>query len=140
MERILALDIGDVRIGIAVSDPFGTYALPVETYTRKNIKTDIEYILKIACEKCATKIVCGLPVNFDGSPSIQTDKTGHFIDRLKAVTEIPVETIDERFTTVEAENELINASGMKRKDRKKCVDSLAATYILESYLNSHKKA
>ncbi len=138
MDRILALDIGDVRIGFAVSDPFGTYALPLETYTRKNIKTDLEYVLKLAKEKCATKLVCGLPVNFDGTPSIQTDKTGHFIDRLKEVTDVPVETVDERFTTVEAENELISSANMTRKNRKKCVDSLAATFILESYLNSHK--
>lgn len=134
----MALDIGNVRIGLAVTDPFGGYALPLETYTRKNIKTDLEYILSLAKEKCAKKFVCGLPLNADGTPSEQTDKTAHFIERLKGVTDLEVVTIDERWTTVEAENELIDRN-VSRSGRKKCIDSLAATFILEDYLSSLKK-
>ena len=96
MERFLALDIGDKRIGIAVSDPFNTYALPLKTYFRKNLRTDIPEIVKIIKEKEITTIVCGLPVNFDGSPSIQTTKTAYFIDRLRENVDIPVITVDER--------------------------------------------
>jgi putative Holliday junction resolvase len=78
VERFLCLDIGDKRIGVAVSDPFNSYALPVETYHRKNLKTDLERICAYVKEKCATALVCGLPVNFDGTPSIQTQKAQFF--------------------------------------------------------------
>ena len=138
MERFLALDIGDKRIGIAVSDPFNTYALPLKTYFRKNLRTDIPEIVKIIKEKEITTIVCGLPVNFDGSPSIQTTKTAYFIDRLRENVNIPVITVDERCTTVEAERVLIEED-MSRKERKNYVDAIAATYILEGYLNNKNK-
>ena len=65
MERFLCLDIGDKRIGVAVSDPFNSYSLPVTTYNRKNLRTDLDGIEKIIKEKGATALVCGLPVNFD---------------------------------------------------------------------------
>ncbi|MBR2615010.1 MAG: Holliday junction resolvase RuvX [Clostridia bacterium] len=136
--RILALDIGDKRIGLAISDPFNSYALPLKTYFRKNLKTDLVELSKIIKEKEITNIVCGLPVNFDGSPSIQTQKTGYFIDRLKETVNLPIETVDERCTTVEAERVLIEEN-MSREDRKKVVDAIAATYILEGYLNKIKK-
>lgn len=137
MGRILALDIGDRRIGYAVSDPFNSYALPLKTYTRVNIKTDLQYAVDLAKEKCADLIVCGLPVNADGTPSIQTDRTGHFIERLRGVTDIKIITIDERYTTVEAENELTQMD-VSRREKKQYVDSLAAAFILEGYLNSKK--
>ena len=83
MERFLCLDIGDKRIGIAVSDPFNSYALPVGTYQRKNLKTDLARMADYVREKGATAVVCGLPVNFDGTPSVQTEKAKFFIERLK---------------------------------------------------------
>ena len=81
-KRYIAFDIGDKRIGIAVSDPFGSMALPVETYHRKNLKTDLAKIVGYVKDKCATALVCGLPVNFDGTPSIQTNKALFFIERI----------------------------------------------------------
>ena len=135
MERIIALDIGSKRIGVAITDPFGTYALPVETYNRKNLKTDIEYLVALAKQRGATKIVCGLPLNFDGTRSQQTDYTEYFINHLKLATDIPVETADERLTTAEAHNTLLTEDYSRQK-RKQYVDSLAATYILEGYLRS----
>jgi len=87
-------------------------------------------------------IVCGMPVNFDGSESIQTTKTQQFIDALKAETSLPIELEDERFTTMQARETQI-MGGVKRGDRKKTIDSIAASYILESYLarmkNRNKK-
>lgn len=74
MGRILALDIGDVRIGLAVSDPLGIIANPLETYTRKNIAADTEYIVRLAREKEADVIVSGLPVRLDGEETAQTKK------------------------------------------------------------------
>ena len=129
----MSLDLGDKRIGVALSDPFNTYALPLETYHRQNLKKDLEYVLKVATEKRVTTIVCGLPVNFDGSESIQTTRAQYFIDRLKEQTQIPVVTADERCTTIEAHRTLIEEDYSRAK-RKQFVDALAATYILEGYL------
>ena len=137
VERFLCLDIGDKRIGIAVSDPFNSYSLPVETYHRKNLKTDIPYIVNLAKSRGATLIVCGLPLNFDGTRSIQTDRTEYFINALKNATDIKIETADERCTTVEAHRTLIEED-MSREKRKQYVDSLAATYILDGYLRKVK--
>ncbi len=138
MERYVAFDIGDKRIGVAVSDPFNTYALPSVTYWRKNFKEDIAALVKIAEEKGATKIICGLPVNFDGSDALQTAKTQRFIDALKQSSPVPVECEDERFTTVMAHETLIS-EGMSRQKRKNYVDALAAANILDGYLNKINK-
>lgn len=134
MERFLCLDIGDKRIGVAVSDPFNSYALPVETYHRKNLKTDLAKILAYVKDKGATALVCGLPVNFDGTPSIQTQRAMFFIDKLKEQASVEVFTVDERCSTVEAEEKLIE-QGFSRQERKQYVDSLAATTILQGFLN-----
>lgn len=129
----MALDLGEKRIGVAVSDPFNTYALPLSTYHRKNLKTDLAYIIELAKEKRITTIVCGLPVNFDGSESLQTTRAQYFIDRLKENTDIPVVTADERCTTIEAHRTLIEEDYSRQK-RKEYVDTLAATYILDGFL------
>ena len=134
---LIAFDIGDKRIGIAVSDPFMQMALPYETYHRKNFKTDIQYLVNLAKQRGATTIVCGLPLNFDGSRSEQTEKTESFINELKLITDIPIVTEDERFTTREARRLLIEAD-MRRADRKFVIDKVAASYILEAYMNKIK--
>lgn len=134
----MCLDIGDKRIGIAVSDPFNSYSLPVETYNRKNLKTDLEKIVFYVKEKGATAIVCGLPVNFDGTPSIQTKKAKFFIERIKERVTVQIFTVDERCSTCEAEEVLI-AQGKSRQERKQFVDSLAAATILQGFLNQKNK-
>ena len=133
MERYVAFDIGDKRIGVAISDPFNTYALPSQTYFRKGFKEDVEALAKLAKEKGATVIVCGLPVNFDGTEALQTQKTAKFIEALKENVSIPVVCEDERFTTRMAHDVLISA-GMRRENRKNYVDALAAANILDGYL------
>ena len=138
MERYVAFDIGDRRIGVAVSDPFNTYALPSHTYFRKGFRQDIAALAAIAAEKGATAIVCGLPVNFDGSESVQTQKTAQFIRELKAAVSVPVVCVDERFTTMMAHDVLIS-EGMRREKRKNYVDALAAANILDGFLNKLNK-
>lgn len=138
MERYVAFDIGDKRIGVAVSDPFNTYALPSFTYFRKNFKADVEALVNTAREKGATVIVCGLPVNFDGSEALQTGKTERFIAALREATDLPVVCEDERFTTVMAHETLIK-EGMRREQRKNFVDALAAANILDGYLQKINK-
>ena len=123
---------------MAVSDPFNTYALPVETYHRKTLKTDLEKIVGYIKQKGATTLVCGLPVNFDGTPSIQTNKAKFFIDRLVEIVPVKVVTVDERCSTVEAEEILIKQN-KSREERKSVIDSLAATTILNGYLSDINK-
>ena len=130
----MAFDIGDKRIGVAVSDPFNTYALPSQTYFRKGFKQDVEALVKIVKEK----VICGLPVNFDGSEALQTVKTQRFIDALKEALKIPVICEDERFTTQLA-HEVLISEGMSREKRKNYVDALAAANILDGYLAKIKK-
>lgn len=134
MKRFLCLDIGDKRIGVAVSDPFNTYALPVETYHRKNLRTDLAKIAEYVKAKGVTDVVCGLPVNFDGTPSLQTRKAEFFIDRLKETVAAQVIAVDERCSTCEAEEVLIE-QGKSRSERKQFVDALAACEILQGFLN-----
>ena len=138
VDRFLCLDIGDKRIGIAVSDPFNTYALPVETYHRKNLKIDLSKIAEYVKQKSATALVCGLPVNFDGTPSIQTQKAQFFIEKLKETLGVTIYTVDERCSTCSAEETLIE-QGKSREERKQFVDSLAAATILEGFLNEINK-
>ena len=142
MELIAAFDIGDKRIGVAFSDPFGEYAVPSDTYFRTgNFKEDVKAVAAIAEGRGASRIVCGLPLNADGTKSEQTDKTLRFIEALKNQTSLPVEVEDERYTTREARADL-NAIGVstKKDKRKKAVDSIAAAYILESYLKKVKRS
>ncbi len=138
MERFIAFDIGDKRIGIAVSDPFNTYALPSETYFRKGFANDIAALADIVKQKGATAVVCGLPVNFDGTEAVQTVKTRNFINALKAEINLPVYCEDERFTTIMAHQTLIS-EGMRREKRKNCVDALAAANILDGFLDKLRK-
>ncbi len=137
MGKIIAFDIGDKRVGVAASDPLGMMALPLKTYWRKGFEKDIIALCEIAKNNYAEKIVCGLPLNFDGSECEQTQKTREFIEALKNRCDIPVETADERFTTKMARRVLIEAD-MSREKRKEVIDSVAASYILEDYLRKIK--
>ena len=135
MGRVMALDVGDVRIGIAVSDLMGIIANPLETYTRKGtLEVDARYVATLAKEKEVTQIVSGLPLGLKGQENEQTAKTREFVDKLKEVCDIPIEYLDERFTTLSAERVLIEGN-VRREDRKKVIDKVAATIILQNYLD-----
>ena len=138
MERYIAFDIGDRRIGVAVSDPFNTYALPSQTYVRKGFAADIAALMALAAEKGATDIVCGLPVNADGTPSEQTEKTERFIRALEEAFGKEVFREDERYTSIVA-HEQLHESGRHAKEHKKYVDALAAASILDGFLSKLKK-
>lgn len=136
MELIAAFDIGDRRIGVAFSDPFGTYAIPSDTYFRTgNFCEDVKNVARIAREHGATRIVCGLPLCEDGTRGIQSEKARRFAEALEKEAGLPVEMEDERYTTRAARQDLI-ALGVssKRDKKKKRIDSHAAAYILENYL------
>ena len=138
MGRIMALDVGDVRIGVAVSDPMGIIANPLETYTRKgDVRRDAQYIVDLAKSKEVSLFVSGLPLGLNGNENDQTKKTREFIDVLVSLTDIPVKYLDERFTTLSAERTLIQGN-VRREDRKKVIDKVAATIILQNYLDSKR--
>lgn len=138
MERYVAFDIGDRRIGVAVSDPFNTYALPSQTYVRKGWREDIAALASVVEEKGATAVVCGLPLNADGTESEQTEKTRRFIAALREEIALPFYCEDERLTTVAAHETLIS-EGMRREKRKEYVDALAAANILDGFLSRTRK-
>ncbi len=139
--RIIAFDIGDRRIGIAITDPFNSYAMPLETYFRTgDLRADAAALAAAAEREGAGRIVCGLPLNADGTESVQTEKTRRFLSALREATALPVVTEDERYTTREARQDLVAMGVNARRDkRRKAVDSLAAAYILEGYLSKTKK-
>ena len=141
IKQIAAFDIGDRRIGAAFSDPFGEYAVPGDTYFRSgNYREDVRAVAAIAEARGVALIGCGLPLNADGTESAQTEKTRRFADALARETQIPVVFEDERYTTRAARGDLVSLGVSTKKDkRKKNIDSLAATYILESYLANTAK-
>ena len=133
-ERIIALDVGDRRIGIAVSDPLGFTAQPVETYTRVGYGPDTRRIAQLAGQYETNRILCGLPLNMDGTQGFQTQKVREFAAKLEEAG-LTDEVYDERMTTVLAEDALLEAD-MRRENRKKKVDMVAAVMILQSYLDA----
>ena len=132
--RILALDIGDVRIGVAISDPLGISTNGIETYLSKGKERDVLYFTEMAKSRGCDKILLGLPLNMDGTEGDRAEKVRDFGEALQAASGIEVLYEDERLTTVEAEEMLIEA-GLSRQERRKVIDKVAAEIILRCYLN-----
>ncbi len=130
---ILALDIGDKRIGIAVSDASENFSLPLDVLHRTSMENDCQKIDSWIREYNARLVVAGLPRSLDGKLKTQADKVMAFVDFLKTQITIPLEFWNEWMTTKEAEAVLIN-SNVRRNNRKKVIDKLAATLILDGYL------
>ena len=134
---IMGLDIGDKTIGVAVSDLMGLTAQGVTTIKRVGKKKDIEAIKQIIAEKQVNKIVSGLPKNMNGTVGPQGEKVQKFCELLKEETNLPIEFWDERLSTVAAERSLIEGN-VRRENRKKVIDMLAAVIILQGYLDSKR--
>ena len=139
MKRKIGLDVGDVRIGVAVSDLMGICANPRETYVRKkeDPTTDADYFAEYAKREDADAFVLGLPKNMDGTEGPRAEITREFGELLTKRSGIPVIYVDERLTTVSAERMLIDAD-VRRDKRKKVIDKVAATIILQSYLDGKR--
>ena len=135
--RIMGLDIGDKRIGIALSDPEEILASPHTTITREADDTAIGSILKIAGQYNVQCIVVGVPYSLNGTIGKQAESIIAFIEKIKHNTEIPIEIQDERLSTVAAEN-LLREAGRKREKLKERRDSAAAAFILQGYMDSRK--
>ena len=135
--RVLALDLGKRRIGIAVSDELGITAQGLATLERTNIREDLQRLADIAIERNASLILMGQPVHMTGKEGRQSVYTREFADKLSARTGLPVTFWDERYTTVIAQR-VLRDSGISIEKRARAVDRLAATILLESYLDSRE--
>lgn len=130
---IVALDVGERRIGVAISDPGESFALPLETIERTTLHDDLERIVTLAREHSAAVIVVGDPIALSGERAIAAVAMDRFAEKLRGAFEGTVERVDERLTTALVEKQLI-AAGAKRRERRRVVDQLAAASILETYL------
>ncbi len=131
----MALDMGDVRIGIALSDLMRITAQGLESYTRKGTEEDdLNHILDVIKENSVELVVCGLPKNMNGTLGPMAEKVMAFAEKLKAKSGLPLVFEDERLTTVLAERMLIEAD-LSRKNRRKVVDKMAAVAILQGYID-----
>ena len=137
MERFMGLDVGDKTIGVAISDPFFLTAQGYTTIFRVGIKKDLDELKKIIKEKEVSKIIIGHPKNMNNSIGPQGKKVLDFVNRLKKEVNNEIILQDERLTTVSAERILIEGN-VSRKNRKKVIDKVASTYILQSYLDMRK--
>jgi putative Holliday junction resolvase len=131
ISRTLGLDVGDARIGLALSDPLGIIASPLTIITRKNIEADIKSIVAIAEKNDVGRIIVGLPFSMDGSLGSQADKVRTFAGEFARYTAIPLEYRDERLSTVAAKRIL---QEIRKTNRETRYDAAAAALILQSYL------
>ena len=138
MKRYLALDIGDVRSGVARSDLMGIIATPLETINRKKVKS-VKRIAELCKENNTTSIVVGIPKSLDGEEKRQAEKVREYIEKLKKEIEnLEIIEIDERFSTVIADNILKDLNKNGAIEKRKVVDKVAASIILQTYLDMKK--
>lgn len=136
--RILALDVGEKRIGLAVSDPLGITAQGLEVMTRRDPETDLARLIEVARQWGVQEIVLGLPRHMDGRPGKAVPEILELGRRLKEALGVKVATLDERLTTAEAERVLLQAD-LSRRRRRQVVDRLAAVLILQGYLDQRRQ-
>ncbi|MDD5496270.1 MAG: Holliday junction resolvase RuvX [Candidatus Omnitrophica bacterium] len=135
--RIMGLDIGTKRIGVALSDELLLTAQGRDSIERKDLKSDLEKIDSMAVQNGVSEIVAGLPISMNGSHSAKTKEVMEFIDKLAAIVKVPVRKWDERLTSLQAENIMLEGD-MSRSKRRRLSDKIAAQLILQNYLDFMK--
>ena len=135
--RVLGLDVGSRRIGIAVSDPLGITAQGLETLQRQNKRLDFENLEKLARDYAIAEVVVGFPLRMSGAEGVQAEKMHRFADELRKRLQIPVHLWDERLTSAEA-NRLLRATDMSIQRRAQVVDQMAAVLILQSWMDASR--
>jgi putative Holliday junction resolvase len=131
----MALDVGDKTIGVAISDELLLTAQARPTLRRKNLKSDLEALRRVAAENDVRQIVVGQPLHMDGKPSAQSVKVERFTEELRKVVDLPIVFWDERLTSFAAEEHL-EQMGINWRRRRRHVDKIAAMIILQTYLDS----
>ena len=137
--RYLGLDVGDARIGVALSDETATLASGLATLQRSGPRKDLKAVADLVRRHQSGEVVVGLPRSLDGTLGPQAEKVLAFMEALRGMVKVPVVPWDERFTTVVAQQALIE-SGVSRRERKEVVDKVSAILILQSYLDYRKTA
>jgi len=135
--RILAIDYGEVRMGLAISDPLRIFAFPLTVIDLKKNVDFIKTIQDIIKEKEVKRIIIGYPLKMDGSEGIQTEKVKGFVEELKGKINIDIEMVDERLTTTVAQRALTDI-GIGQKKQRGIIDKIAAAKLLETYLELNK--
>lgn len=135
---ILGIDFGDKRMGAAICDREERMAVSIQTIQVRGAKDAAEKAAGLAAERKAQKIVVGMPERADGYRGERCEKTDYFLSFLRELVEIPVETYDERYTTVQAHT-LLYETGLGGRNHVGCVDALSAQLILQSYLDSKNR-
>ena len=133
--RFLGLDVGDARIGVALSDETATLASGLTTLKRVGPRKDVKAVERIVREKEVAEVVVGMPWRLDGTMGPQAEKVGGFVETLRRRLDVPVRIWDERLTSVAAD-ELLAEAGVRRKERRAKIDQAAAVLILQGYLDS----
>ena len=136
--RILALDVGSKRIGVAVSDPLGITAQGLDTIQRQNKRRDLEVLGRLLAEYQVREVVVGLPLRLSGAEGTQSEKMRRFAEDLQSHFGVTVHLWDERWTSTEA-NRLLRESEISIEKRAKAVDRMAAVLILQSWLEAHQR-
>ena len=137
--KILGVDFGDVRTGLAVSDPSRMLALCLETVRAEGMANAVSAVSEIAKRERVSAIIVGLPVNMDGSHGHRAERAQKFAEQLEAALEIPTETVDERMTTMQA-SRYLNETDTRGKKRKAAIDTLSAQIILQTALDKIKNS
>ncbi|MBN2781210.1 MAG: Holliday junction resolvase RuvX [Candidatus Marinimicrobia bacterium] len=139
MGRILAVDFGNRRIGVAVSDPLQIIATPLETLTITSLKDGVSRLAALCGEIGPEAVIMGYPLGTSGNKTEQTIIVDEVIEALSARTDIPIIKWDERYTSVEAE-QILRQQGIKTRDNKGIIDQLAARIMLQEFLDSRSKS
>ncbi len=138
MGRVMALDVGEATVGVAVSDPLGMTAQPICTIRRKNLKKDLAAIAGLVSSYEATCLVVGLPLTLRGERGPAAESVGAFVGKLKEFIRLPVTSWDERLSSVQAERALLEGD-VSRSKRRSAIHQVAAAIVLQSYLDSRNR-
>lgn len=138
MGRIMALDVGEATVGVAVSDPLGITAGPVTTLRRRGLRHDLRALADLAVKHEVETIVVGLPLRMSGIAGSAAEEAIGFAERVREALKLPVVTWDERLSTVQAERSLLEAD-LSRRRRREVVNQVAAAIILQAYLDSRPR-
>ena len=135
MTQLLGIDVGTKTLGLAVSDPGRTVAMPLHTIQRKGLTQDLEQLARVVADRGIREVVVGLPLDMDGTPGEMSSEADLIAERLSESCGVTAHRWDERLTTAQVERMLIDAD-VSRRRRKQVVDKLAATVILQGYLDA----
>jgi putative Holliday junction resolvase len=137
MGRLLALDIGEKRIGVAVCDETGTLATPLTAITRASRREDFERVARLVADLRIERVIAGYPRSLSGQEGPQAQRVRRYVEALAATLPVPVELWDERYTTVEAAERLRDSTPKRKQRERGQLDAAAAAIILQDYLEAH---